>query len=390
MFLAQTIIVYSLLVILMVFGASQMNNSPTNRKAWAMLPIITFTLIFGFRYGVGVDYFNYQTAFNDTTEHSLTDICKLEAPEYGYALILYILHLLQLPYTAFCVVTSFLEIVLLQRAFKDDKNNVLPYVYFAFVFSAVAIFNFTNVVRQEIAFCIFLYSIPFMRDNKFLKYFICCIAAIFMHKSAIMLIPLYFLWNHDKNWVKHPFIDCLILILCVFISQLNIINNLYELIDRLAVLTQYDQYENTELVSNAKMGFSRLSALIAYLFIIFNSKKLKDYFNSPLFNIYYDLFFIGVCLHFVFLGSLVFQRIILYFVNFGFIMLGMALAYFARNYKQSTINLLALIAIVGALTISFSSIIYNSEENTTAYVSVFQEDLKPAKDMQFELFFQKN
>ena len=375
----QSILVYTLLAILM-FAFSKKANGGS--KFYNYIPILLFILVFGFRYSVGIDWENYREIYEiELSNMSFSELLETRY-EIGFILIVYFCHWLQLPTYMLFVCFSALQIIFLYKAFEEDKE-VLPYVYLTLIFTGIAIQGFCNVMRQEVAFCIFLWALKYAKEHRLIPYLLLCGLAICFHKSAIILLPIYFVWIRRDSIFNRPLVQVLIFVCCIMASFLNPIQTLLEHIENLIILAGYEDYTEVimDLETSNVFGPTRIALILAHIAIILLSKQLKNYYNNPSFGRFYDLYFVGICCYFVFLGNMMFGRITLYFTNFTFIMFGYALYYFVKSPKIYS-NIFALIFVSLSLFVSSTSLIFNCTKSTDAYASYFQTDLHNIKDMQ--------
>lgn len=378
----QSIVVYSLLALMMCYGAYRSQGSSRNAKLWAWLPIILFTLVFGLRYGVGVDYNNYVEVYEITEYYgSFMEIWESERYEPGFTLLLYLCHYFDAPVYVLFSAMAFLEVFLLYKTFKDE-GDVLVYIYATLLFTTIGITSFMNIIRHVVAFCFFIYSLQYIRDNKMIKYWICCLLALAFHKSAILLFPLYFIWIKRKGILNRPVAELIAVLACFALSFVTRWQEILHMFDNLIILMGYEDYIDVadEMIVNSKIGITRIFTLAANIVIILNSKHIKEYIQSDLLNILYDMYIIGICLGYFFLGSMLLQRLIVYFTHTQFIVMAYALCYFYKTRKQSISHLARYAFMILFLFVVFNAFIYNCKNNTGAYVSYFQTDLHPLKD----------
>lgn len=382
----QSLLVYTLLAIIMYIFAKK--SFLTQKASYQMIPIIAFILVFGLRYSVGIDWENYRAIYEEELYGmSFLEMLKTRY-EVGFLSIVYLCHIFQLPTYMLFVCLAAIQIIFLYLALKED-HSVLPYVYLAFIFSGIAIFGFCNVIRQDIAFCIFLYALKFVRDRKFIHYLLFCALAFCFHKSAIILLPFYFIWYRKSAIFNRPITQISIFIASIIISFSNPLQHIFKYLETIIVLVGFEKYTDIveDLTTNSIIGPTRITLILAYLIIFYNSQNIKQFFNSKLFNQFYDLFFIGTCCYFMFLGNMMFGRITLYFTNFSFIIYGYALCYYYQQPKTRAI-LIGIIATYLSLFTSYSSLILKCTQNTDGYVSYFQKDLHRQKDIQRATMFE--
>ena len=79
------------------------------------------------------------------------------------------------------------------------SNKYSPYMPVSIIiFILLAYEQSLFVLRQYLATAIVLWTIPYIINKKLLPYIGLCVAAYFCHKSAIIWIPLYFLYNIEN------------------------------------------------------------------------------------------------------------------------------------------------------------------------------------------------
>lgn len=390
MFILQSVIVYTLLALFMFVFAKRATTAEQHKLLLNAIPIILFTLVFGLRYSVGVDWENYRETYEEDMIglSSLGEMITDSRLEVGFVFVIYLCKLMALPTYMLFVVCSFIQILLLYIALKDE-DGILPYIYLTFIFSGIAISGFTNVIRQDIAFCFFLWALKFAKERRLLPYVLLCVCAFCFHKSAIIIFPCYLLWLKRDNLFYRPKIQAIVLISCFILHFFNPIESILVRVTDLITILGYDNYMDIveDLIVNKKISITRIVGLLANLFIILNSNRLKEYYNSPLFCRMYDLFLIGICCSYLFLGSMLFLRIILYFTNFLFIVYAYAFRFFWDTKLKDIRSMICLGMLSLALITSFASLMHSAETNTCAYVSYFQTDLHSIKDAQREAMF---
>ena len=89
-----------------------------------------------------------------------------------------------------------------------------PYVIVSILLLLVGTFNISiYVLRQYLAVAIFVASFPLIIDRKMIPYLIICIFAFFIHKSAIICVPIYFMYQLRP---KYLFLSMVLLTLGIF------------------------------------------------------------------------------------------------------------------------------------------------------------------------------
>ena len=386
MILLQTIIVYLFSLSLMVYY-SRKSSMYENNILYFLIPIIVFSLLSGLRYGVGIDYNSYLELYNywgvfdfgyDRLEPAFLAVLSLTNSISPDNPILYF------------SILGFLQIFFIFLAFKE-RREFLPYICFVLIFSGIAMQGFMNGIRQTIAFSIFVYSIRFIIQRKCICYYLCVFVAFLFHKSALLLIPFYF--------VKYPLfsnvgVQLLLLMVSFMAMMFNPLQSIVSSIDDLAILLGYGGYLDismqSKLIGSASVGMITFVKLFIYALIIVKSVDMKRYFSDNLFNVIYDLFLIGVCFSYLFRGSQLLNRSILYFAYMEIFVMAYVLMYFYKKRNMVRMNFAYCILLFSFMIYTFCNIMATSEYNTTQYVFYFQDELHYLKDLQKEQMFLNN
>lgn len=378
----QTLFVYISLAFLMFFLVRK-SMADERKMSWSYwLAMLLFTLVFGMRYGVGIDYNAYLDIYEDWDYLSTTEYGERVEP--GFQLVIYLCRALSLDVVGYFSILAFLQIFFLFLAFRDAKEP-FSFMCLTLIFTGLAMVSFMNGIRQNIAFCIFIFAIRYIESKSFFKYLLLIALATLFHKSAVILLPLYFVWMIKREWFSNVYVQLVLLLLSFCVVFINPIQAIIGYVDDFIVLLGYDDYLDSDRMEGAReLGMTDMFQLLIYVIIILQSGKMKKYFQSDFFNILYDLFFIGVCLGYVFIGSMMFGRVILYFTNISFIMLGYVLAYLHKTWRYSLGNVYSYVLLILFVGVLFGRIMLHASENTTQYVFYFQEELHDMKDMQRE------
>lgn len=380
--LVQSIFVYVGLVLMMALLSKYANEK--NRTFYLLLPILIFTFVFGFRYGVGIDYYAYTASYDNW---GLSDFAyKYERYEPGYLLLLELCSKLKLISPWFHSALVFLQIFFLFMAFREHKE-ILPALSFVLIFSGIVMVGYMNGVRQAIAFCIFAYSVQFIVNNKPLPYVALILLAASFHKSALVLLPFYLIWKGGRSFFNNTKVQLFLLFLFVGSIFINPIQYVIDQVSDMVELLSYDNYLDSTaklMATERSFGMFDLLKLILYIIVINYSPKMKKHYDSKLFNVMYDLFLIGVFSSYFFKGSSLFLRFFLYFSNFESVIFAFTLYYLYIN-RDSNRVMPRYAYVVLYFILSFGRLMYYSEDNTCQYITYFQEDLKPEKERQFNL-----
>lgn len=202
--------------------------------------------------------------------------------------------------------------------------------------------NWMNSVRQSVVVCLFVALVPLIKDRKYIPYFLIVVIAALIHKSALLMVPLFFM-SFFKVEKAAPNKWLLLGILAFFVLLglkpfwIDYFANYQWFLD----LTGYQNYGNLDDPNVAgkfrilSWGPSRISVLLANVLIILFYSKIKSYFKEDrLLPYFFWLSFVGMCLSNLLINTSHFiLRPIEYFTIFYLIMGSYLMAYFIRNKK---------------------------------------------------------
>lgn len=176
-------------------------HRPSKPKTIAYL-VITFGYMWflaTFRLNIGFDYGSYLRIFNEVAETgSLMEAIRQQPFEPGFVALNYLLK--PFVYDApvlYGIYSALIFIpvgIFIYQNCKDAWLSTWMYVTLAYFYSSM------NFVRANIACGISLLGYKFLRERKPIPYFIIILLASTIHRTALIMIPLYFLSLIPLNW----------------------------------------------------------------------------------------------------------------------------------------------------------------------------------------------
>jgi hypothetical protein len=144
------------------------------------------------RYGIGTDYFNYYTRFN-----------QILSGTYKGEIIFYYLNIFASLFSNFQLVIMACSLIFLACTMSYIKYSQVSWTVALFLLFYGTYYNYSfNAVRQCVATAIFLFAIRFIIQGKFFRYIFCIFIAMGFHSMAIVYIPIYFLRKMKINYDK--------------------------------------------------------------------------------------------------------------------------------------------------------------------------------------------
>ncbi len=224
------------------------------------------------RIAVGNDYWVYRDNFNLIAQG------RYVSYEPGFRYIVKILQYF-LDYDNYLPIFAFFSLVtvfLMVKAIYDQSDW---FVFSIFIFmTAGYYFGSLNNVRYYLALAAAMFSMKYVLEKDYIKFFAVIGAAALFHKSVLIVIPLYLLATINWNWMGH----CIISSFC---ATLLFFPGLY----RKIIFYFYPFYEGsmfdtgqTSIINIAKAAAIFIFALI-YRKKIAEDRKLKFGFYCNLF-----------------------------------------------------------------------------------------------------------
>lgn len=341
-----------------------------------IISVLIFGVISGLRYQVGVDHISYLKDYIYLQDHG---IFKKETFEEGFVLIAKFFSVLKLHYFFYFSFFAILQIGFVYYAFRNEKF-LLQYIGPVIILGPYFI-AWMNGIRQSVVICAFVFLAEFILKRKLLIFFISILLCSTIHRSALFLLPLYFIGN-----IKFSLLNKNILIMIVFLCLLLGITpywlSLLNRFENLLNFVGYERYsEYIEILTSKNLrstnfGPSRLCVLSLYLMIIWEySKTYKFYDNFHKLNVYFTMFFIGVCLYNLFANtSHIFLRPIAY-LNVFCLPLTAYTAHYLKMTNQIDKYLVIMFLACSAIFIELIKTYNNYSPEESIYYKFFFEFL---------------
>lgn len=360
-------------------SASQVvfNNNILHRKSSFckfsnIFPLILFSIIVGMRYDVGVDHLTYLQDYYNPIATSIT--------EPGFIFIRDTFRALGLHFVFYFTLIAFIQIFFYFYSLKD-YIYILPILVF-FIFTTSEIWSWMNMIRQAISCCIWIYSINYIVSKNFFKYFLCCILALLFHKTAVILVPIYFIANSNFIQKSIKYQLC-ILFISTIIGQYfwNLFPYLTSYIEHYAEITNLsnvNSYGVDSLIdqkqrSEGGESLAKIAKLIIDIIIVLNSHRIFNFYKGGKISILYFFFYLSIVLYLILpKNSFIFERPFSYFYSLKPIFYSFFLYYLLHN-KHGLNKLMAIIMICLFTGIFILHIITVDEKQSYLFQFFFQQ-----------------
>ena len=247
---------YIILFFVLFFAvlSEAININESSRKKMAIVIVMFCVFFCGFRYYTGSDWAMYMEAYE-----KMPIIGNFHHWEMGFVWLSLFFHWMGVDYHFMQAFVSLFLFVSLYRMYKKHSEYPL------FLFSSFVVLFFLEIcmaqVRQSIAVGILAFSLTYVLNKSFWKFFVVVFLAMQFHVSAVMFIPVYFLrFNFGRSFLVSLLILCQIIIFYpkILLTPINLLMPI--LPDRLADIT-------SDYLSSNIFGVQKKAEVGFYFFV---------------------------------------------------------------------------------------------------------------------------
>lgn len=315
--------------------------------------ILTFiTFMIGLRYGVGIDYFSYEVAFNTRYDAFVYE------PIYSFFMYFIKNQFDKFHYLTFIMIliaNSFIYLGLKKR--NIEKNYLILSIL---IYTSNVALIFMNLIRQSVAVSIFFYASKYIEERKFKQYLAFIIIGAGFHSSILLLLPLYFIKNIRISKFKY-----LILIIASYIFAYT--KSAHTILNFFAYrIPMFSKYYNHSYIFNENIKILSLGVLLNVIFIFILLNIAKEAKN----NLDISYYLIGTIINVLAISSFMFDRIGLYFFIFGI----SAIPKLIQSIERKELRFLFFnLALLIALLFFVQSLFLNPQASMFEYKSIFSK-----------------
>lgn len=304
--------------------------------------IAFYTVLAMFRCNVGVDNLSYARVFQDgliTSDREYIWTWFVQATKF-------------LNWTIPMGICAFIQIFFIVKATMKWRWLLIfiPFV----LFGGRYFLDMNAAVRQMTVAAVFLWSLRFVYERKPLPFFAIVVLGSFVHQSAVLMAPVYFLPRHF-HCENRRMLLLGILIACLIIGQSPFFTNFLNTFTTILDFAEYDRYENiaTNLLERESMedslsfGPMMITYLLIPVFQIWFGPTLRHEYSGKvrMFDIWYNLSLAYAFLFFLLCNiNQLFIRPIMYFSLPQMVMAALMLRTFILQFKDHKRNGLAMVA----------------------------------------------
>ncbi|MFJ7735130.1 EpsG family protein [Lysinibacillus sp. NPDC097287] len=307
-----------------------------------------------YRYGVGPDYFAYEYLYNRLNESPVKEfLYGVDNQEILFRFFGSVLKSLGISYQQYLSVIAIINLYYIGKiCTKYSGNPTLSLlIYFCFYYF---VWTFSGL-RQGLTLAIGIYYLlECLDNNKTVKLFIVTILLSFIHTSAIVLVPLYFISR--VNFAKRTLIYLVLASILISILPMGQLINHLNWIPFIDRIIPYSTFTNS---INNILDFQSIIRIIFLViaFFYYDAYSQKSEFSKRVINIY----IISYCLYFFLkFSELTAARVALY----GGILNIILLVNFYYLYKDKINKLIYIGCLVSLSVIYLNKELKTLEERT--------------------------
>lgn len=284
-------------IFLYYFMLKHIKISNRNMK-FLLLCFMQMSIIIGFRYAVGADFFSYVKIYDHLKNNESVHI------EIAYKIINIICIKLEIPYWGVNLFLAILTNLFLIFAIKEFEINPVSAVFFYISF--FFFYHSMNQVRQGVAMTIGLYAISKLCKGENIKFFFFVIFASLFHMSALIYLILYFLKEYKID----------LKLCCIYLFGSLIVLGGYNVFTFVISFSKYGLYFNSYYDKQFTItSIANLCVRLMLLTVVMHySSKVKNGIKK---NVLYHMTFLCTFFQVITVYSSIFGRVTsLFFIGY--------------------------------------------------------------------------
>lgn len=336
------------------------------KKIFMFVSVLPFLIVSSIRYNVGIDtWLNYTPTFESVAlygERFEVIPFLREKYEIGFSLIVMILaRICSNPVILFVFCSTIIMAFTFGAIYKQSSITWLSIVLF---FLSGAFLLSMNGMRNYMALAIAIYALKYIYEKKPVKFIVMILIAALIHKSMLIILIFYPLYNVKVNRKCIGIILAISLVLTFFIDQI---------VKMLVSFTAYNNYFITDKQLVDPLYTMLIVNVIIGAFFLFNYKKNKD---DSKYNFYLKLQVMSIIIC-MFSFKLTLAYRIEQIIDFFQIITIPYNIYLLKNDPESSKKIIIYIitAIILIYSIYFTKVFIFSDDNQVRnYTTIFNKD----------------
>ena len=242
-----------------------------------LLGITILVLLAAYRYNTGTDFQQYSRNFYNYYKMSWINILFDRDDGWGLAAVIKVFYGIGGARLSFGI-CAFLTIFPMYISLRNEYST-LPLGISLFWYLTTGFVQSFNLVSQYISISILFLSFKYIYRNQFKKYLAIVLVAFLFHKSALVAIVIYFLWDHRQECVIQGW-KRIIIILATVIGVYFYQVIIQYLANHTSFFRNYAYFITTEESRNRDFFLSLFQ--LAVVLLCYPKIKKQDYHNEML------------------------------------------------------------------------------------------------------------
>jgi len=340
-------LIYIVIYVLILFFAT--NKKARNTKELFNSLIILLGIFLCMGYMTGSDWRGYEIEYNSLNFSNLFE--NIKGFEFGYQIIQIIFKTLGFSFWPFFIILKIICFSITIKVLKKYSTN--NYIWGLLLFYGVFALNayIDNPMRNLIASVIFIYSFKYILENKFIKYIFLVILASLFHMSALLMLPIYFVYK--MNITPKVLLIVLSILLTIVISfQFLFRQFLLDLVwgNQNIIANRFNYNYLHESFYKDKQSIITIGFIIHYISFALIAFKKKEFEKIKYGHLIFNLTFIYIIFYTISFSIWIFFRIRL----FVFIPFCISISYLPLLYRKYYMRVFSIGVII---VISFFTMI---------------------------------
>lgn len=320
-------IVYTLLALVVCSLTYYVWRNQNVSYSVLLIPILIYSLVIGMRFETGTDwrsYYNYYIEFLEGGDVNL---------EFAYVFLNKSVAFFGLNYQSFFIIVALIQIGLLYK-FLEQRRRILFWGVLLYFLSG-PFFSSLNLVRQSLAFFVFLFSLQYIIRKDWKMYLVAMVIAYGFHTSSLVLVPLYFVNRIDSKHLDKRAVLLGLFVLAILLGT-TLMERLGNLFFDVVDAWQYARYAPGFLDNSFSYGLGFVGIKLIDMTMIFYAAKLNRVFKKEGFAVIWWVYYIGVLVFNIGMANLLTIRLSFCMTSLRFVVLSYLFCYAFSVVKCKT------------------------------------------------------
>lgn len=232
-----------------------------DEKRIAILFVILYLIIFGLSIRFGVDWYEYENSFYNSGNNYF---------EPGYVVLENFFSSIGFDYYIFQLILKIVFWVTCIKLIFKYSSNFSFSIFLYFMLSTVFLQDF---IRQQAA-AIFVFVALIRIEKGFLQFFLAVILGSFFHKSALFVLPFFFIYKNNK--IENLFIAVVVVAFVLSLKNISLMRIISGVLSSVLSSELSERLVFYSKLTSSEMTAGRFIRFILFIFFVINIKIIKN------------------------------------------------------------------------------------------------------------------